>query len=207
MLSFYTHLNRLPNQQRSCLGETYYVRHPEPVWRDIKQKRLAISQEYKHWLLDNGSLTAKLKQRSSGKFRVSVIKQSICPIPLSERRILSIPNGQWAMTREVVLYGNNIPWVYARTVVPLSTLKGPLRRLHYLGNKPLGEQLFTDPSMQRDNMQAALFLPSQVPQDLYQAQTSSKINASTWGRRSVFRLSSQPLLVSEVFLPSLIYSS
>ncbi len=172
------------------------------MWKDCQQQR-GIGKEYQHWLLDCGSLTAKLIKKSGGEFRVSVLKQSICPIPLSEKRLLGIPNSQWAMVREVILYGNNTPWIYARTAVPLSTLKGPLRRLHYLGDKPLGEQLFTDPSMQRSNMQVAQFLPSQIP---HQEQIANNNEGPTWGRRSVFHLSSQPLLVSEVFLPSLIYS-
>jgi chorismate--pyruvate lyase len=202
LLSFHNTHNHLSVEQTS-LAEKFTARYKEPVWRDIQQRPM-IDKEYLHWLLDSGSLTAKLIQKSEGNFRVSVLKQSICSIPLSERLILGIPNGQWAMVREVVLFGNDTPWVYARTAVPLSTLQGPLRRLHYLGNKPLGEQLFTDPSMRRGSMQVAQFFPSQIPQHIYQEQLNNKRWGSTWGRRSVFRLSSQPLLVSEVFLPSLI---
>jgi chorismate--pyruvate lyase len=204
LLSFHNTHHHLSAEQ-TPLAENFTARYKEPVWRDIQQRPI-IDKEYLHWLLDSGSLTAKLIQKSGGKFRVSVLKQSICSIPLSERHILSIPNGQWAMVREVILYGNNTPWVYARTAVPLSTLQGPLRRLHYLGNKPLGEQLFTDPSMRRGSMQVAQFVPSQIPQHIYQEPLDNNKRASTWGRRSVFRLSSQPLLVSEVFLPALIYS-
>lgn len=204
MLSFPNAHNHLSSQQTPLAGK-YKAHYSEPVWRDVNQQQV-IGKEYQDWLLDSGSLTAKLIKKSKGEFRVSVLKQSICAITLSEKQILGIPNRQWAMIREVVLYGNNTPWVYARTAVPLSTLQGPLRRLYYLGNKPLGEQLFTDPSMQRGNMQVAQFLPSQIPLYIYQKQRAGNNEGATWGRRSVFRLSSQPLLVSEVFLPALIYS-
>jgi len=205
LLSFHNTPNHL-SIQKAPVTSKHKARYREPVWKNVKQQtkiNKGIDKEYRDWLLDSGSLTAKLLKKSGGEFRVSVLTQSISPILLSERRILNIPNRQWAMIREVVLYGNNTPWVYARTVVPLSTLQGPLRRLHYLGDKPLGEQLFTDPSMERGNMQIAQFASSHIPQEVMSRQLNNQPWDSTWGRRSVFRLSSQPLLVSEVFLPSL----
>ncbi|MFT7387791.1 MAG: chorismate--pyruvate lyase [Candidatus Endobugula sp.] len=176
----------------------------EPRWKTVSQQRHGIDSHYLHWLTDEGSLTKKLVQKANGDFRVSVLCQSIRPVLPSEQHVLLIPHRQWAMIREVVLYGKNVPWVYARTAIPLSTLKGSLRRLHYLGNQPLGEQLFADPSMQRGKLQIAQFLPSHIP--LVAQEITKKFQQSTWGRRSVFCLSSQPMLVSEVFLPSLIYS-
>jgi chorismate--pyruvate lyase len=141
-------------------------------------------------------LTQKLVEKSQGDFHVEVLKQSIQAVHFSERQALGIASRQWAVVREVILYGQQLAWVYARTVIPLATLHGPLRRLHYLGNKPLGEQLFTDPSMQREPMQIAQIQAQQLPPAL-------ALNQATWGRRSVFRLANKPLLVSEIFLPAL----
>jgi chorismate--pyruvate lyase len=148
------------------------------------------------WLLDTCSLTQKLLKKSHGDFSVELVQQNIRPVLFSEKKALSIPHRQWALVREVILYGKKSPWVYARTVIPLSTLDGSLRRLHYLVNKPLGEQLFTDPTMQREPVEVAQFSPLWLPPKLH-------IHTPTWGRRSVFRLSNKPLLVSEVFLPAL----
>jgi chorismate--pyruvate lyase len=147
------------------------------------------------WLLDKGSLTQKLIEKSQGDFYVEVIQQQIQKVPLTERKALGIPQGHWAVIREVILYGQQTPWIYARTIIPLTTLQGSLRRLHYLGNKPLGEQLFRDPSMRREPMEIASLTPQQLPRTL-------ALSSPVWGRRSVFRLSDKPLLVSEVFLPA-----
>lgn len=175
----------------------------EPVWHQpssiiplaglphFSDKRLLH-----HWLLDKGSLTQKLIEKSHGNFHVEVLQQSIQAVTFSEKRALQIPQRQWAVSREVVLYGNQIPWVYARTVIPLSTLQGRLRQLYYLGNKPLGEALFKDPTMQREAVEVAQFHYQQLPSML-------NVSEPTWGRRSVFRLSNKPLLVSEIFLPAL----
>lgn len=207
MLSFYhtTQNSSLSSSHDSDHGNankhTSKSQSIEPSWYPLAHKSHSVDSQYLPWLLDNSSLTKKLINKSHGRFRVSVLDQRIRQVPFSERHALQIPNRQWAVIREVVLYGNNTPWVYARTVIPLHTLHGPLRRLHYLGNKPLGEQLFTDSTMERGPIHVARFLPKQIPQ---QACKHSIEWASTWGRRSVFRLSNKPLLVSEVFLPALL---
>lgn len=172
--------------------------HPsQTFWRKPHLISSRIPKAYHHWLLDQGSLTQKLIAQSGGQLRVQVLQQRIQKARLSERQALGLPHRHWAVIREVILFGHHTPWVYARTVIPLSTLRGPLRRLHYLGNKPLGEQLFTDPTMRREPVQVAQLHRQQLPDPLPQFQ-------STWGRRSVFRLSGKPLLVSEIFLPELI---
>ena len=101
------------------------------------------------------------------------------------------------MVREVVLYGNAQPWVFARSILPLSTLTGRLRKLRQLSNQPLGELLFKDPSMCREPVQYARF---DAGNNLLPQSTVSMDQVS-WGRRSVFRLDNKPLLVAEVFLP------
>ncbi len=155
-----------------------------------------VDKRYQEWLFDQGSLTKKLLHKSKHHFRVEVIQQRISPIPFSEKKALKISNRRWAVTREVLLYGGNTPWVYARTIIPLASLKGRLRRLHYLGNQSLGEHLFKDPTMKREPIFIAKLPASVVPNNI----SSEK---PIWGRRSIFRLSNKPLLVSEIFLPTL----
>lgn len=103
-----------------------------------------------------------------------------------------------AVIREVVLYGKDQPWVYARSVLPLSSLTGHLRRLRKFDNRPLGALLFAEPSMRRGKLEIASIHPSQValPAAL------GVFDAPLWGRRSVFYLTGKPLLVSEIFLPT-----
>lgn len=97
-----------------------------------------------------------------------------------------------------MLYGNDTPWVFARSILPLSTLTGRQRRLRRLDARPLGALLFADPSMRRGPMQlgqvASLNLPLPGGAD--------ENTGLLWGRRSVFFLDGKPLLVSEIFLPA-----
>ena len=145
--------------------------------------------EWRKWLLDPGSLTQRLINASQGDFRVEVVRQLWGRPTRSEARALGIPPRQLALIREVQLIGNGQPWVFARTIIPASTLTGKQRKLNYLGNRSLGSVLFRDPTMRRGALQV------------------NRLNLTTgetvWARRSVFYLSNKPLLVAEVFLPSL----
>ncbi|WP_229838154.1 chorismate--pyruvate lyase family protein [Cellvibrio zantedeschiae] len=148
------------------------------------------------WLLDNGSLTAKLLKLSQGDFRVEVLRQLNARASLSEAQALGINPHQICLIREVILRGHNQPWVFARSVLPLSSLTGNLRHLRKQGNRPLGAFLFSQPHLKRSPI--ALSLISR-----HHAYVPEKLvgDAQIWGRRSIFSLSDKPLLVSEVFLP------
>ena len=144
---------------------------------------------WRKWLLDSGSLTQHLLNASRGDFRVEVVRQQWGRPTRSEARELGIPQRQIALIREVQLIGNGQPWVFARTIIPASTLTGSQRELNYLGCRSLGTVLFKDPTMRRGQLQISkLYLNT---------------GETVWARRSVFRLADKPLLVAEVFLPAL----
>ncbi|NVK41244.1 MAG: chorismate lyase [Oceanospirillaceae bacterium] len=150
---------------------------------------MAAPAPWRSWLLDNGSLTQRLVSASRGRFHVEVLRQGFYRPSRSEALALGLPPRRLALIREVQLCGNGQPWVYARSVFPVSTLSGAERRLADIGNRPLGSVLFRDPSMQRDPLQIG---------ELQLAD-----GTRLWARRSVFHLSGKPLLVCEVFLPAL----
>lgn len=175
-----------------------FLFHREPAWRSYRRiPRDTITQGLRSWLLDHGSLTERLITASDGQFRVEVLNQRWELPRLSEANALGIPCRRLALVREVLLYGGDQPWVYARSILPMSTLTGRLHALRKLDNRPLGALLFNDPSMQRSPMEIACLTPNNttVPAAL------GNFTTPMWGRRSVFRLDNKPLLVSEVFLP------
>ena len=158
-----------------------------------------VPSELRNWLLNSDSLTRRLQQASDGQLTVQVLNQSVQLPGLSERRALGLAPGGGHWYGKVVLSGRGTPWVYARSVLPLTTLTGRLRKLRHLDSRPLGELLFNDPAMTREPLEWACIsadnctaLASQLP--LYAEPV--------WGRRSVFKLSGKPLLVCEIFLPS-----
>ena len=120
---------------------------------------------------------------------------------LDEACALGIRSSQIGWVRQVQLLCEGTPWVFARTVVPVSTLSGAQRQLARLGNRPLGAFLFADPGMQRGPVELACIRKGQAM--FSEASLGLKQKpAEVWGRRSVFRVGGKPLLVAELFLPA-----
>ncbi len=143
----------------------------------------------------------RLKQLSGGDFRVRVLSQDwLRPRP-DEESSLGSRAGSIALVRHVQLVCKGQPWVFARTVIPVSSMRGRLKRLAHLGDRPLGAMLFADPGMQREVVELARITPGQA---LFADATADLAQQpkEIWGRRSIFRIANHPLLVSELFLPS-----
>lgn len=172
--------------------------HLEPTWHSYRRvPGAAVPRPLRSWLLDRGSLTERLIKASQGQFRVEVLHQHMALPHLSECHALGIPSRQRALVREVVLYGKNEPWVYARSIIPVTTLTGRLRSLTKLDNRPLGALLFNDVSMQRSQIEITCTNTDTLALPALPGNFRGKV----WGRRSVFYLDQKPLLVSEMFLP------
>lgn len=120
---------------------------------------------------------------------------------LDEASILGSRTGSIALVRHVQLVCKGRPWVFARTVIPVLSMRGRLKQLAHLGDRPLGAVLFADPEMQRGAVELACITPGQA---LFADATAdlAKQPEEIWGRRSIFRIAHHPLLVSELFLPS-----
>ena len=173
-----------------------------PRWRGHRRwLRQHVPEVLRAWLLDNGSLTDRLKRSCKGNFSVTVMDESWQRPQLDEARVLDMPDTAVAWVRQVQLLCDGKPWVFARTVVPAATLSGAQRRLAHLGSRPLGAYLFSDPGMRRSSVQLARITPgSRLFEDAVQSLPDRP--GEIWGRRSVFRVDNKPLLVSEIFLPA-----
>lgn len=152
-----------------------------------------VPRAYRAWLLDSGSLTRRLIQASAGDFRVELLRQGHQHTTALERETLQLPLRNWPFLREVTLLCHNQPWVFARTVIPNSTLRGPARALTHLGTKPLGAVLFNHPGVQRGPIAVYRINAGRVSRDFAG-------EGLIWGRQSIFYLINKPLLVSEYFL-------
>jgi chorismate--pyruvate lyase len=187
------------------MKEDYGKHAQEPVWHSCERlRRQALPDAWRDWLLDHSSLTRRLQSTCGDGFRVEVLSQGIEPPMLSEARALGRPPRETALIRQVRLICNDTPWVFARTVVPLPSLHGELKRLSVLGTKPLGAVLFTDPQMVRTPVEVARITPRHRLYRMCDQHTRDG-HPSLWGRRSVFTLYGNPLLVSEFFLPELLH--
>ena len=143
-------------------------------WRDIDYFQ-DIPEKVLFWIRDDQSLTQKLKKRYPD-FRVEVHKQD--ELEIYNHEINQLGNEENFIVREVSLYGDNQPVVFARSVIPKNTKTDLIMKI---GNKPLGEILFTDPNILREPIEITF-------------------QNNIWGRRSVFVMNKSRILVSEFFL-------
>lgn len=163
--------------------------------------RCRLPLNLRDWLLDAGSLTDRLKRACRGRFNVRVLDEGWRRPRLDEARVLGMSPTARAWVREVQLLCDGEPWVFARTIVPVSTLTGRQRQLAYLGDRPLGAFLFADPGMRRGEVELACIGRKQAMFG-HATRGLKRRPATIWGRRSVFRVGGKPLLVTEVFLPT-----
>lgn len=153
------------------------------------------------WLTDTGSLTRQLQQVCEQSFSVALLQSGWQrPLP-DEALLLKQAPVKLAFTREVHLLDGDKAEVYARTLVPVRTYQAMRARFDTLGNQPLGEMLFNDPSLSRGPIQVACLQPGQTLFELATRHLSYQPDA-LWARRSCFYLAGKAMLVNEIFLPS-----
>ena len=175
----------------------------EPDWHVASRlHRRDVPESVLRWLLDPASLTRRIQSACHGCFRVEVLFQGWARPQHNETRELGMRTGSSGFVREVHLLCDGRPWVFARTVIPRTTLTGPRRCLTRLKSRPLGAVLFADPSMQRGPVEIARLSPCDK---LYPSAIRhlTQRPETIWGRRSLFTLGGKPLLVSEIFLPGI----
>jgi len=165
------------------------------VWKNAAQYDIP-NQQLADWLLHTGSLTERL-QALTNKFEVKVLGQAtIDADPSEQATLLDYYKHKWQI-REVILYGDGKPWVFARSVLPEHLCKTTWATL---GNQPLGQRIFNDNKFVRSE-----FVITQLDNNpiagLDIDSPSTDVTTLLWGRRSAFKIESWHLLVAEVFLP------
>ena len=162
--------------------------NPSLHWRPLALVRAPARID--NWLADSGSLTRRLQ--AFGHFQVAPRFQGVARPRAEEAALLGMRQRYQAVIREVLLLLDDEPVVFARSVLPLRSLRGRNRVLGHMARRSLGAELFKPPAAERSQVWAAHL---ELPAD-YAA-------SRCWGRQSLFLKRGQPLLVAEIFLPSL----
>ena len=198
-------LHKLTNQNTE--NYTLYDQQPigyqpqSPTWHDFNTISYDIlSAQEQEWLLDQGSLTERLIKKSQNQFYVDVLRQAWNNPDPSEATLLGQDPSHPCLIREVLLYCFQQPWVYAKTVMPESSLNHELAHLRDFDNQPLGQLLFNTPGLIRSPFEVAQYTANHLPIDVLKAISADQI--CQWGRRSRFVVYDKPLLVNEIFLPA-----
>lgn len=170
------------------------------LWLSAEDSQLAaLPVTLKEWLLDSGSLTARLREQYQD-VRIALLRQETAAISPGEQQLFDADKHSFEI-REILFICDGQPRVFARTLLPESTLELTQANFRQLGNRPLGEVLFQTSGMERGAIQVSSFdADSSIGH--FSKQLGYPIRQPLWGRRSLFYLQQQPLLVTEIFLPA-----
>ncbi len=170
---------------------------------------LQVQPSQRHWLVDAGSLTLKLKKHCA-QFQVTRINQTRAPLQLSEQAPLQRPTGRTILQRQVLLHCDGAPVVFAHTVTSIERVGRDWPFFNALGNKALGLALFSNPLIYRNpfeyaHLKSSDWLYQAAAQALRQSSFPYNLPATLLARRAVFqheKHANSRMMVTEVMLPS-----
>lgn len=140
------------------------------------------NDEILSWLHENGSITSRIKSFSN--FRLKLLRDGPGKVNANEDDLI-ISNYEENNIREVVLYSDEKPLIYAKSVIPVETINLGLGLLGSLKENPLGDILFSDPEIEKKHMLFAKF------------QSNEK---KFYGRKGIYTVKGYPFSVCEIFL-------
>jgi chorismate--pyruvate lyase len=152
-------------------------------WTSIESIESKVDASILSWLSESGPITNRIKL--SQEFELELLNDEIDEISKEEELFLNSVSKTFRV-RRVILLGNNTPVVYAKSVIPSSTIENGLSSLGKIGNAPLGDILFTPGVFTKLEMVCASFL--------------SKEKNIYWGRKIKYSVNSEPISVMEIFL-------
>ena len=152
-------------------------------WLNATELKSSLKdQNILDWLNEDGSITARIS--SNAKFKLEVLNDDLGVAEDEEYVALNITSED-VRIREVILYGDLVPLVYARSIIPNLTASKGYRGLGSIGSKPLGDLLF----------QSDLFIKTHREFAQFKAASEDLI----WGRRTRYLVKGYPLSVMEIF--------
>ncbi len=155
------------------------------------------------WLKAGGSLTARLSAHSAA-FRVQRLHQRTALCLADEARAIGMRRPGRVWEREVLLRCDGAPVVFAHTVVPMSATASDWPLFNALGERSLGSTLFYDPQVARGDLEFARIRAGHPLMARARAALGVDGDTILYARRCLYRRHQGVLLVTEVFLPSVL---
>ena len=153
------------------------------TWENFETIDSKISNNnIRSWLLENGPITKRIKQ--NGAFRLHLIQDEFSSINQNDKDFIECTSNEIKL-REVLLYCDDSPVVFAQTIIPAEAISKGLKDLGNLGSKPLGDILFEEDIFTKDKVFYALF---------------ERNSSLYWGRKAKYIVKGYKFSVMEVFL-------
>ena len=123
-------------------------------WMSETKSLEVQNKEILSWLNEPGSITSRIKSFSN--FRLKLLRDGPGEVDITEDDLI-VENYEENNTREVILYSDEKPLIYAKSIIPLATIRLGLGVLGNLKENPLGDILFSNPEIKKKYMLFAKF--------------------------------------------------
>ena len=152
-------------------------------WMTYKEMINQVKNDsIKSWLSESGPITKRISANEN--FELNLLREEIDEVDETEKKYLGNSIGD-IKVREVLLLGNKVPKVYAKSLIPVKTIKKGFSKLGSLGTKPLGDILF----------EKNIFNKIDVMYSSFEHEDSI-----FWGRKTKYLVKNLPFSVMEIFL-------
>jgi chorismate--pyruvate lyase len=173
-----------------------------PDWRDATPRSMrAAPRQVRPWIGLASSMTRRIEAATGHGVRVKVVRDAAGRLNPDEQEFFSGARSG-ARVREVVLSADGAALLAARTAFVARRLKLN-RNLRALGARPLGDLLFGRGGARWIKREFARLHPRpHLSRPLASALPARC--GPVWARRTLFILKGSRILVTEIFLPSLL---
>lgn len=151
-------------------------------WMSETKSLEVQNKEILSWLNESGSITSRIKSFSD--FKLKLLRDSPGEVDAAIDDLI-ISNYKENNIREVLLYSDEEPLIYAKSIIPLETIRLGLGVLGNLKENPLGDILFSNPEIKKEYM---LFSKFELNKKIF------------YGRKGIYTVRGFPFSVCEIFL-------
>lgn len=151
-------------------------------WMSETKSLEVQNKEILSWLNESGSITSRIKSFSD--FKLKLLRDGPGEVDSADDDLI-ISNYKENNIREVLLYSDEEPLIYAKSIIPLETIRLGLGVLGNLKENPLGDILFSNPEIKKEYM---LFSKFELNKKIF------------YGRKGIYTVRGFPFSVCEIFL-------
>jgi len=152
-------------------------------WITYEEMMKLVDSDYiKSWLIESGPITKRISDNED--FELNLIRDEVDEVDERDKKYLGNITGD-IKVREVILLGNKVPKVYAKSLIPVHTVEEGFSKLGSLGTKPLGDILFEKNIFKKVDVLYSTF--------------KHEVNIF-WGRKTKYLVKNLPFSVMEIFL-------
>lgn len=151
-------------------------------WMSETKSLEVQNKEILSWLNESGSITSRIKSFSD--FKLKLLRDGPGEVDAAVDDLI-ISNYKENNIREVLLYSDEEPLIYAKSIIPLETIRLGLGVLGNLKENPLGDILFSNPEIKKEYM---LFSKFELNKKIF------------YGRKGIYTVRGFPFSVCEIFL-------